>query len=46
MRVERIVLEHHGDVALFRWHLVYHASTDPDLARRDILKARQHAQQR
>ena len=45
MRVERVILEHHGDVALFRRHIVHHALADPDLARRDFLEARDHAQQ-
>src|SRR5947209_6793109 len=45
MRVERVVLEHHRDVALFRRHVVHHALTDADLAARNALEPRNHAQQ-
>ena len=43
--IERIVLEHHGDVALLRRHVVDHALADADLARGDVLQPRNHAQQ-
>jgi hypothetical protein len=46
VRVERVILEHHGDVAFLRRHLVDHAPADFDLAARDFLQARDHAQQR
>ena len=46
MRVERIILEHHGDVALFGLQLVHHAAADGDFARRDLLQPRDHAQKR
>src|SRR5450756_362167 len=46
VRVERVVLEHHGDVALLRRHLVDHAPADLDLAARYLLQAGDHAQQR
>jgi len=46
VRIERIVLENHGDVALFRRHVVDHALADPDLARRDVLQPGNHPQQR
>src|ERR1019366_6521514 len=46
MRVERVILEHHGDVALLRRHLVDHAPADLDLAARYFLQAGDHAQQR
>src|SRR5262245_45083368 len=46
MRIERVVLEYHGDVALFRRQVVHQAPTDTDLASADVLKARDHAQQR
>jgi len=45
MRIKRVVLEYHGHVALLRRHLVDHALADADLARSDVLKARDHAQQ-
>ena len=46
VRVERVVLEHHRDVALFRRHVVDAAVADADLARADLLEAGDHAQQR
>src|SRR5262249_56457229 len=44
--VERVVLEHHGDVALFRRHAIDDALADADFARGDVLEPRDHAQQR
>src|SRR4030088_125409 len=44
--VERIVLEHHGDVAVARRQVVDDAVADPDVAARDVLEARNHAQRR
>ena len=44
VRVERVVLEHHGDVPLFRRHVVDDALADADLAARDVLEAGDHAQ--
>ena len=46
VRIERIALEHHGDVAVLRRQVVDHALTDPDIARGDRLEAGDHAQQR
>src|SRR5499433_3558325 len=46
VRVERVVLEHHGDVALFRRHAVDDALADADFAGGDVLEPRDHAQQR
>jgi hypothetical protein len=46
VRVQRVVLEHHGDVALGRFELVHHLVADGDLAGRDFLEAGDHAQQR
>jgi hypothetical protein len=46
VRIERVVLEHHRDVALFRRNVVDAALADADLARADLLEARDHAQQR
>ena len=46
VRVERVVLEHHRDVALGRLEVVDHAAADRDLAAGDLLQPRDHAQQR
>ncbi len=46
VRIQRVVLEHHGDVALGRLQFVDHAIADPDLAAGDRLQAGHHAQQR
>ena len=43
--IERVVLEHHGDVALFRRHPVHHPLADADIAGGDLLQSRHHAQQ-
>ena len=44
VRVQRIVLEHHGDVAVFRGHVVHQAVANIQLALGDILQAGNHAQ--
>ena len=46
VRVERVVLEHHRDVALLRRDVVDHAAADRDLAVGDLLQPGDHAQQR
>ena len=46
MRVERVVLEDHGDVAILRRIEIDHLVADADLAGGDILEAGHHAQQR
>ena len=46
VRVERVVLEHHRDVALLRLHVVHDLAADRDLAAADLLEPRDHAQQR
>ncbi len=46
MRVERVALEHHRDVAIARLELVHAAAADCDLARRDRFETRDHSQQR
>ena len=46
MRIERVILEHHGDVALGRLDLVDDAPADVDLAAGDGLEPRDHPQQR
>jgi hypothetical protein len=46
VRVERVVLEHHGDVAFLGRQVVHDAIADADLARGDFLEAGDHAQQR
>jgi hypothetical protein len=46
VRVERVVLEHHGDVAFARFKIVHHAPADGHLALGDFLQPRDHAQDR
>ena len=46
MRIERVILEHHGDVALGRLDLVDDAPADVDVAAGDGLEPRHHPQQR
>jgi hypothetical protein len=46
VRIQRVVLEHHRDVALFGRNVVDHALADADLAGADFLEAGDHAQQR
>ena len=46
VRVERVVLEHHGDVALLGRQVVDDPVADAELTRRDGLEARDHAQGR
>ena len=46
MRVERVILEHHGDVAVLRRQLVHHPAADRDRARGDIFQPRDHPQER
>jgi hypothetical protein len=44
MRVERVRLEHHGDVAIFGRDLVHDPAVDRDLARSNRFKTGDHAQ--
>jgi len=44
VRVERVVLEDHGDVAVLGVDVVDDAFADADLARGDLLEARDHAE--
>ena len=46
VRVERVVLEHHGDVPVLRGNVVDDVAADRDVAARDLLEARDHAQGR
>jgi hypothetical protein len=46
MRIERVVLEHHGDVAVHRRQLVDHPVADQDVARADRLEPGDHAERR
>ena len=46
VRIQRVVLEHHGDVAVARRHVVHHVAADPDLALGNLLEPRDHAQRR
>jgi hypothetical protein len=45
MRIERIVLEHHGDVAILGRDVIDDAVADRDLAAGDFLQPRDHAQE-
>jgi hypothetical protein len=45
VRVERVVLEHHGDVPVGRLDLVDHPAADGDLPRGDGFESGDHAQQ-
>ena len=44
--IERVVLEHHGHVAVARAHVVDHLAADLDVALVDLLEAGDGAQQR
>ena len=44
VRIERVVLEHHGDVTFLRRQVVDHAPSDRELAVGDLLQAGDHAQ--
>jgi hypothetical protein len=46
VRIERVVLEHHRDVALLGRQVVDDAVLDPDLAAGDALEPRHHPQKR
>ncbi|MNT62113.1 hypothetical protein D3C72_1998060 [compost metagenome] len=45
MRIKRIILEHHGDVAVGWFEIVDDAITDYDLAARNALQSGNHSQQ-
>ncbi len=42
VRIERVALEHHRDVAIFGWHVVHDAAGDEDVAPGRALEARDH----
>ncbi len=46
MRIQRIILEHHGNIAVLGRHIVHHPLTDLDRPLGDLLQTRQHPQQR
>ena len=46
VRVERVILKHHRDVAVLRRQVVDHFAADQNIARGDFLEARDHAQRR
>ena len=46
VRIERVVLEHHGDVAVLRRQIVDHLAADADVAGGDFLQPRDHPQRR
>jgi hypothetical protein len=43
VRVQRVVLEHHRDVAVLRRHVVDDVAADHDVAVADVLEACDHA---
>ena len=44
VRIQRVALEHHRDVAVARGDLVDDLAADPQLAGRDVLEPRDHVQ--
>ncbi|MEH2542427.1 hypothetical protein V1287_006361 [Bradyrhizobium sp. AZCC 1699] len=44
MRIERVVLKHHRDIAILRWHVVDDVAADHDVAVGDIFQAGDHPQ--
>ena len=46
MRIERVALKHHGNVALGRGQVVHDALADPDGARGDAFEPGNHSKQR
>src|ERR1700756_3150369 len=46
VRIERIILKHHGDVASHGRQFFHHSIADEDLPRADRLQPRHHAQRR
>jgi hypothetical protein len=46
VRIERVVLENHRHVAVFRRHVVDHLAVDRDLAVADVLEPGDHPQGR
>jgi hypothetical protein len=44
MRIKRVVLEHHGDVTILRWHVVDDIASNHDVAVGDVLQPRDHPQ--
>ena len=44
MRIQRIVLEHHRDIAILGRHVIDAALADAQVAARDLFEARDHAQ--
>ncbi|MNI71851.1 hypothetical protein D3C73_1277520 [compost metagenome] len=44
MRIQRIILKHHGDIAVLRMQVVDDAVADNDIAARLLLKPRDHPQ--
>jgi hypothetical protein len=46
MSIERVILEHHGDVAILRLQVVHDPAADLDRAAADLLEPGDHAQRR
>src|SRR5579883_3378409 len=45
VRIERVILKDHRDVALFRWQMIDDPVADANLPGGDVFKSRDHAQQ-
>jgi hypothetical protein len=45
VRIERVVLEHHGDIAILRIALIHHRAVNQDLAVRGVLQPRHDPQE-
>ena len=44
MRIQGVALEHHGDITILRFHIVYYFPVDNQLAGADVLQAGHHPQ--
>ena len=46
VRVQGVILKHHGDVAILRRHVIHYGAAHQDFAGADVLQACDHAQRR